>query len=79
MGEMRYPCAPNAHPLVVEAMVLLEQSGRELQEVCNAAGLNPGTVANWRSGKYTPNLFMILLLLEALGYRLAITKNTPGY
>ena len=93
-NPVRYPCDPKAHTIVKECMTALSLSGRELGKVCAKAGVNPGTVANWRNGKYAPNLFLLDVLVQELGYALTIepnvivlphsslwlrTKNTPGY
>jgi hypothetical protein len=68
----RRGCAPGVHPLVVQFIALVEESGAAISDVSERAGYSPCVPVRWKCGRHKPTLPAFEDHLRTLGYRLVI-------
>ncbi len=68
----RRGCAPGVHPLVVQFIALVEESGAAISDVSERAGYSPCVPVRWKNGRHKPTLPAFEDHLRTLGYRLMI-------
>lgn len=56
---------------------VMAQDGRSIVEICKKAGISHCAYYHWRSAKFGPNLYALILLLNELNLELKIRESPP--
>ena len=64
-------------PIVAELFRRSIEQGLTLSDIGPRVGVNLNTLSQWKQGLTFPNAMHLNNLAEALGYRLALTKDKP--